>query len=108
MTWTAALVELKEFKRNTELFDADTWAAVDHCHGYLWWDAFGGDLSVIQGVACDILSKQCSASSCEFNWSSVSSIERKGRVEKCVVVVISYRVLLAVSDWYQLCQSILV
>jgi hypothetical protein len=78
-TWTAALVELKEFKRNTELFDAATWAAVDHCHGYLWWDAFGGELSVIQGVACDILSKQCSASSCEFNWSSVSSIERKGR-----------------------------
>ena len=29
-------------------------------------------------------------------------------LEKCVVVVISYRVLLAVSDWYQLCQSILV
>ena len=29
-------------------------------------------------------------------------------LEKCVVVVISCRVLLAVSDWYQLCQSILV
>ena len=29
-------------------------------------------------------------------------------VEKCVAVVISYRVLLAVSDWYQLYQSILV
>ena len=29
-------------------------------------------------------------------------------LEKCVVVVISYRVLLAVSDWYQLYQSLLV
>ena len=78
-TWTQALVELKEFKRNPELFDPVTWAAVDQCHGYLWWDAFGGGLPVLQGVACDLLSKQCSASSCEFNWSSVSSVERKRR-----------------------------
>ena len=48
-------------------------------HGYLWWDAFGAELPVPQGVACDILSKQCSASSCEFNWSAVSAVERKGR-----------------------------
>ena len=78
-TWTQAVVELKEFKRNTELFDATVWSAVDNCHGYLWWDAFGAELPVLQGVACDILSKQCSASSCEFNWSAVSAVERKGR-----------------------------
>ena len=52
---------------------------MDNCHGYLWWDAFGAELPVLQGVACDILSKQCSASSCEFNWSAVSAVERKGR-----------------------------
>ena len=78
-TWTQAVVELKEFKRNTELFDATVWSAVDNCHGYLWWDTFGAELPVLQGVACDILSKQCSASSCEFNWSAVSAVERKGR-----------------------------
>ena len=40
---------------------------------------------MIQGVACNILNKQCSASSCEFNWPSVSSIERKGRDSMVVV-----------------------
>ena len=57
-TYTQALVELKQFKRNPELFDGPTWLAVDTCHGYLWWDAFGGDLPVLQSVSCDILSKQ--------------------------------------------------
>ena len=48
-TWTQAVVELKEFKRNTELSDATVtvWSAVDNCHGYLWWDAFGGELPVL-------------------------------------------------------------
>ena len=47
-TWTQAVVELKEFKRNTELFDATVWSVVDNCHGYLWWDAFGAELPVLQ------------------------------------------------------------
>ena len=34
----------------------------------------------LQSVAVDVLSKQCSASSREFTWSAVSSVERKGRL----------------------------
>ena len=34
----------------------------------------------LQLVAVDILSKQCSASSCEFNWFAVNFVERKCRL----------------------------
>ena len=40
----------------------------------------GNAFPELQSVAVDILSKQCSASSCEFNWSVVSAVERKGRL----------------------------
>ena len=110
-TYTQALVELKQFKRNPELFDGPTWLAVDTCHGYLWWDAFGGDLPVLQSVSCDILSKQTVASACEFNWSAVSSVERKGRgsmmtatTDKTVNVAAMYKLSTASKqrDWLKL------
>ena len=34
---------------------------------------------LLMGLSMDIISKQAAASSCEFNWSLVSSVERKGR-----------------------------
>ena len=42
-------------------------------------DEFVDLFETLDNDACDLLSKQCSASSCEFNWSAVSSVERKKR-----------------------------
>ena len=52
-------------------------------------------------------SRKTSSSNSNRRRSSGSN-NKKRNLEKCVVVVISYRVRLAVSDWYQLCQSNLV
>ena len=73
-------VELNTFKTEPGNFSVDEWSCVDKYHGYMWWSTFGDCFPLLQSVACDILSKQASASSCEFNWSSVSSVERKGRL----------------------------
>ena len=79
-TFAKALIQLNSFKSDVDKFDHNEWAAVDAHHAYLWWDTFGEMFPDLQSVAVDILSKQCSASSCEFNWSAVSSVERKGRL----------------------------
>jgi hypothetical protein len=72
-------VELNSFKSEPANFDPDEWKAVDSCHAYQWWHTFGDCLPGLQSVAVDILSKAAAASACEFNWSLVNSVERKGR-----------------------------
>jgi hypothetical protein len=79
-TYAKVLIELNSFKADVDRFDQCEWDAVDCHHAYLWWDTMGDTLPELQSVAVDVLSKQCSASSCEFNWSAVSSVERKGRL----------------------------
>ena len=79
-TYAKVLIELNAFKADVDRFDQCEWDAVDCHHAYLWWDTMGDTLPELQSVAVDVLSKQCSASSCEFNWSAVSSVERKGRL----------------------------
>jgi hypothetical protein len=76
---SSILVELNSFKSEPANFDPDEWRAVDTCHGYQWWHTFGDCLPGLQSVAIDVLSKAAAASACEFNWSAVSSVERKGR-----------------------------
>jgi hypothetical protein len=73
------LVELNSFKSEPANFDLDEWTAVDSCHAYQWWHTFGDCLPGLQSVAVDVLSKAAAASACEFNWSAVNSVERKGR-----------------------------
>ena len=78
-SWTKCVVELTSFKNEPGLFCKDAWDCVDSYHGYMWWSTFGRTLPELRSVSMDILSKQAAASSCEFNWSLVSSVERKGR-----------------------------
>ena len=73
------LIQLNSFKSDVDKFAPQEWSAVDTNHAYLWWETMGTMFPDLQSVAVDILSKQCSASSCEFNWSAVSAVERKGR-----------------------------
>ena len=73
-------IELNTFKTGRGNFTPKEWECVDSYHGYMWWSTFGDCLPLLMSVSCDILSKQASASACEFNWSSVSSVERKGRL----------------------------
>ena len=77
---TSLMIELNCFKSEPANFRPDEWKAVDIHHAYQWWDTFGSVLPVLQSLAVDVLSKPASASACEFNWSLVSSIERKGRL----------------------------
>jgi hypothetical protein len=73
------LIQLNAFKADSGSFTNEEWEAVDHHHAYQWWDTFGDIFPELQSVAVDILSKCASASACEFNWSQVSRVERKGR-----------------------------
>jgi hypothetical protein len=79
-SYAKVLIELNSFKSDVDKFDQCEWDAVDCHHAYLWWDTMGEAFPELQSVAVDVLSKQCSASSCEFNWSAVSAVERKGRL----------------------------
>jgi hypothetical protein len=79
-SYAKVLIELNSFKSDVDKFDQCEWDAVDSHHAYLWWDTMGDAFPELQSVAVDVLSKQCSASSCEFNWSAVSAVERKGRL----------------------------
>jgi hypothetical protein len=73
------LIEFTTYKANAGVFSKQEWEAVDKHHAYQWWDAFGDCFSKLQSLAVDVLSKCCAASACEFNWSQVSRVERKGR-----------------------------
>ena len=79
-SFAQVLIQLNSFKSDVDKFSECEWAAVDTHHAYLWWDTMGDMFPDLQSVAVDILSKQSSASSCEFNWSAVSAVERKGRL----------------------------
>lgn len=76
---STVMVELNSFRSEPNNFEPAEWRAVDNHHAYQWWDTFGTVLPALQSLAVDVLSKPVSASACEFNWSLVSSIERKGR-----------------------------
>ena len=112
-------VELNTFKTERGNFTKKEWECVDKYHGYMWWSTFGDCLPLLMSVSCDILSKQTVASACEFNWSSVSSVERKGRLalqaattNKSVNVAAMYhiekgQVQAGVSNTLPTCDSII-
>ena len=61
------LIESNSFKSDVDRFDECERDAVDSHHAYLWWDTMEDAFPELRSIAVDILSKQCSASSCEFN-----------------------------------------
>ena len=75
----SVFVEFNSFRTEPANFEPPEWRAADDYHGYQWWDTFGSVLPLLQSVGVDVLSKAAAASACEFNWSQVSSIERKER-----------------------------
>jgi hypothetical protein len=77
--YASVLIELNSFKSEPANFCTAEWDAADKYHAYQWWHTFGDVLPSLQHLAIDVLSKAASASACEFNWSAVSSVERKGR-----------------------------
>ena len=98
------IVQFNAYKRDPSSFDKEGWSAVDMHHAYDWWDTFGDVYPELKGVAVDVLSKCASASACEFNWSMVSRVERKGRAS---LQVASTDKSVNIAAAYQLKKSVL-
>ena len=98
------IVQFNAYKRDPSSFDKEGWSAVDMHHAYDWWDTFGDVYPELKGVAVDVLSKCASASACEFNWSMVSRVGRKGRAS---LQVASTDKSVNIAAAYQLKKSVL-
>ncbi|XP_042504055.1 uncharacterized protein LOC122081134 [Macadamia integrifolia] len=75
--FTAEMVEYR--MRNPNLFNITGKSLMKTNHPRIWWEYMSGYLPVVQKVACRILSKPCSSSPCERNWSAWDAAQTKKR-----------------------------
>ena len=77
--WTTHKVQLTAWRQTKSHTEAAIWDEVDKCHGWQWWQNFGENWQLVQGLGMKLLSKGASASATEWCWSDVGHVLHKKR-----------------------------
>jgi hypothetical protein len=79
-SYKAALRQYNEFREQHFPFGDESAAEMaEELPAHEWWQMFGGATPELRKVACKVLSKVSSASSCERNWSAFDAIQTPKR-----------------------------